>query len=208
MSSIDAEGSRTTSFAQAVGATRLRMRLQRLSAALRPWPTCWVWSAVVVALACSPPGATSDAQLDSTQPTAAAAPQHVTDTGAASDVVKDTFAEFSDRVWLEARDRGVEFRAVGQEPGWVVEIGRERLIVLANYAADTIVADVPRPVIDSLTWTTTYRVRTDTDDVRVDIRDEPCADTMSGERFPATVSLVLNGTTYHGCGRTLDELIP
>lgn len=35
---------------------------------------------------------------------------------------QDTFFEGSEHVWLDARSRGVTFRAIGQEPGWVLEI--------------------------------------------------------------------------------------
>ena len=72
---------------------------------------------------------------------------------------QDTYFEGSQRVWEAARDRGVIFRAVGQEPGWVLEV-----------------------------------------------REEPCMDTMSGERFSMTVTIRLNDTTYDGCGRMLDRL--
>jgi uncharacterized membrane protein len=120
----------------------------------------------------------------------------------------DTYFEGSEVVWLEARERGVTFRAIGQEPGWLVEIEGDRQIrVVTNYGADEVVTPVPPAVVDSITWTTTYRAVTESDDLRIDIRDEPCADTMSGELFSATVSMVLNGTTYHGCGRALDELL-
>ena len=72
---------------------------------------------------------------------------------------QDVYFEGSQRVWEAARDRGVIFRAVGQEPGWVLEV-----------------------------------------------REEPCMDTMSGERFAMTATLTLNGATYDGCGRMLDRL--
>lgn len=84
----------------------------------------------------------------------------------------------------------------------------DRLITLElDYGARQITAPVPTPVVDSTTWVTRYRVTADGADIRIDIRDEPCADTMSGERFSATVTVVLNGTTYHGCGRAPDALL-
>lgn len=122
---------------------------------------------------------------------------------------QDTFFEGSEHVWLDAQQRGVTFRAIGQEPGWLVEIsGDRRMRVLTDYGADeVIVMPVPVPTVDSTTWTTTYRARADGKDVRIHIRDEPCADTMSGERFSATVTLVLNGIAHQGCGRALDGLL-
>lgn len=118
----------------------------------------------------------------------------------------DTFFEGSEQVWLEARARGVTFRAIGQEPGWLVELGpNETLRILVGYGAREIEMPLPEPVIDSTTWVTSYRARTEEHTARIDIRDEPCADVMSGERFGATVLLVLDGVRYDGCGRSLAE---
>jgi uncharacterized membrane protein len=211
MSSTTAEGSRASPSAQAAGSRAARIQRRWVPAAASPGMKCGS-VAVMAVLACSSPGAapdsSSDAQPDSAPAQGSQATEEEPDTALTVDTVQDTYFENSEVVWLEARDRGVEFRAVGQEPGWVVEIGSEQLTVLANYASDTLVADVPVPVVDSTTWTTSYRVRADSVDVRVDIRDDPCADTMSGERFTATVTLVLNGTVLHGCGRSLAALPP
>lgn len=121
---------------------------------------------------------------------------------------QDTFFEGSGHVWLEARERGVTFRAIGQEPGWLVEISGDRTMrVVTDYGAvEFLIAPVPDAVVDSTTWTTTYSARADGSDIRVRIRDEPCADTMSGQRFAATVTLSVNGISHHGCGRTLSVL--
>jgi uncharacterized membrane protein len=217
MSSTRAEGSRASRSAQAARSSR-RIQRRCVSPASASRSPRWHGIAVLALLACSSPGATPDAVPDSmpdpapeAQPDSAPTPgppatENEPDTALTIDTVQDTFFENSEVVWLEARERGVEFRAAGQEPGWVVEIGSEQLTVLTNYAADTLVADVPVPLVDSTTWTTSYRVRADGVNVRVDIRDEPCADTMSGERFSATVTLELNGTVLHGCGRSLDAL--
>ena len=118
---------------------------------------------------------------------------------------QDTFFEGSEHVWIEARERGVTFRAIGQEPGWLVEISGDRTMrVVTDYGAvEFVIAPVPRAVVDSTTWTTIYSARADGSDIRVRIRDEPCADPMSGQRFSATVTLGVNGISHHGCGRTL-----
>jgi len=116
----------------------------------------------------------------------------------------DTFFEGSEQVWLEARARGVTFRAVGQEPGWLLELNQnDTMRVVVDYGARELTFALPEPAVDSTTWVTTYRARSDGHTVRVDIRDEPCADVMSGERFGATVQLVLDGVRYDGCGRAL-----
>jgi uncharacterized membrane protein len=141
----------------------------------------------------APPVGEPDA---STQDTAVRVP----DTSA-----EDTFPDFeaSAQVDEQARQRGVAFRAVGQEPGWLLEIDQERITLLTDYATDTLVTAVPRPTTDQGTRTTVYRAATDDQEVRITIRVEPCVDVMSGQGFPATVTVVLNGVEYRGCGRSL-----
>lgn len=118
----------------------------------------------------------------------------------------DTYFEGSRRVWEAARDRGVLFRAVGQEPGWVLEIAERTMTLIMNYGADTLAFPVPQPAPDPDTRVVAYHARTQAHDLHVSIREEPCSDTMSGERFSVTVQLVLNDTTYAGCGRSLARL--
>ena len=119
---------------------------------------------------------------------------------------QDVYFEGSQRVWEAARDRGVIFRAVGQEPGWVLEIDHSRITLVSNYGADEVVTPVPEPVVDAAALTTTWHALTDANDLHVESREQPCADTMSEERFSMTVTVTLNGTTHHGCGRMLDRL--
>ncbi|HSK21132.1 MAG TPA: hypothetical protein VK912_18395 [Longimicrobiales bacterium] len=124
-----------------------------------------------------------------------------------SAAAQDTFFEGSETIWLDAERRGVTFRAVGQEPGWLLEFGPEgQLRLVTDYGARERILPIPAPVVDSISWTTTYRVVAPDVDLTIDIRDQPCADTMSGERFPATVTVVLNRMQYSGCGRALDLL--
>jgi uncharacterized membrane protein len=162
---------------------------------------------VCVLAACSSPDPAADTPRDTIAPAPVQQDSPADPPPATGDDAGNTYFEGSEHVWLEARERGVTFRAVGQEPGWLLEIeGERRIRVAVDYGQDERFTPVPRPVVDSTTWTTTYRAVTEGTDLRVSIRDEPCADTMSGERFSATVVMVLDGTTYHGCGRSLDEL--
>jgi putative lipoprotein len=116
------------------------------------------------------------------------------------------YFEGSQRVWEAARDRGVIFRAVGQEPGWVLEIEDSRMTLVTNYGADEVVTPVPEPVVDAASQTTTWHAVTEANDLHIESREQPCVDTMSEERFSMTVTVILNGTTYDGCGRMLDRL--
>jgi len=106
--------------------------------------------------------------------------------------------------WEDARLRGVRFRAVGNEPGWHLEIepGRQMALVI-DYGANRISTPVPKPATDAAEGRTTYHATTEAHDLLVTIDDRPCQDSMSGEQFPSGASVVLDGRRYVGCGRTL-----
>jgi putative lipoprotein len=104
--------------------------------------------------------------------------------------------------WQEARDRGIDFRALGQEPGWFLEIDRERWMrLLYDYAEREATTPVPLPVTKD--GTTTYDAVTEAHRLRVVIDDRPCSDVMSGETFDRAVTVTIDGRTLLGCGRQL-----
>ncbi|HSJ06194.1 MAG TPA: MliC family protein [Longimicrobiales bacterium] len=98
--------------------------------------------------------------------------------------------------------RGVRFRAVGQEPGWYLEVeeaGAMRFV--GDYGERTVITPAPAPTVTG--ERTEYRAVTDAHELHVLIEGRPCSDAMSGERFPATVTVTVDGDAYHGCGRWL-----
>jgi heat shock protein HslJ/membrane-bound inhibitor of C-type lysozyme len=104
--------------------------------------------------------------------------------------------------WNEARLLGYDFRAVGQEPGWLLEIAEGRWIHLAADYGERVI-HVPAPAPIEAGGATVYDARTEAHALRVEIERTPCQDTMSGESFPATVRVTLDGQEYRGCGRPL-----
>jgi len=103
--------------------------------------------------------------------------------------------------WEEARRRGVDFRAVGQEPGWQLEIQQERnLLLVVDYGSRRILEPTPEPELTE----EGERYRTSDGRVQVEIITESCADTMSGARYTHRVSVQLDGRTYRGCGLSLE----
>jgi putative lipoprotein len=107
-------------------------------------------------------------------------------------------------VWEDTKLRGVDFRAVGNEPGWYLEIedGKGMMLVM-DYGQRWISTPVPVPEVERETARTVYHARTAAHDLTVLIEGKPCGDTMSGEQFATTVTMILNGRHYQGCGRTL-----
>ena len=105
--------------------------------------------------------------------------------------------------WEDARRRGVSFRAVGNEPGWHLEIqsGRQILYV-GDYGMNRIL--VPDPGSETTTRGRRYHAVTQSNDLLLEIESTPCTDTMKGDEFPDSVWLTVNGKTLQGCGRSLD----
>lgn len=111
--------------------------------------------------------------------------------------------------WEQARRAGVNFRAVGQEPGWLLEIRDHRHInLLLDYGDTRITTPIATMEVDFPHRTTTYRVFPPTSPLRLTIltAKQPCYDAMSGEGFSATAVIEINDgeRVYKGCGRWLN----
>lgn len=108
-----------------------------------------------------------------------------------------------EKSWQAAKLRGVDFRALGQEPGWHLEITNGKHIrYVGNYGQDTVYTPVPDPQTEQ--QRTVYQVDTEDHRLEVEIIDKPCTDSMSGFELRSTVSVTIDGTTYRGCGRILN----
>ena len=105
-------------------------------------------------------------------------------------------------VWHAAKLRGVVFRAVGQEPGWLLEITEGESILLAlNYGQDRNVYPYVEPVVYQDERRTEYII--DNTDLVIEIQGQHCTDTMSGESFEVTVIITNAEQQFKGCGRAL-----
>src|SRR5688572_19091696 len=108
-----------------------------------------------------------------------------------------------DGVFFElTRDR--DFRAIGQEPGWQLEIrmGSEMRFTY-DYGKGSAVTPAARAELDVKTGTRTFHAKAEANDLRVEIVPVGCEDSMSGKPFPATVTVTLNDRSFRGCGESL-----
>lgn len=106
--------------------------------------------------------------------------------------------------WQEARARGVRFRAVGQEPGWIVDIHEaDSITVLADYGETRHRFPSVQPEVDRGAGRTVYRTGAAGHRATVVIENEACRDAMSGWPYEATVRMTLDGREHRGCGRWL-----
>jgi heat shock protein HslJ/uncharacterized membrane protein len=111
---------------------------------------------------------------------------------------------FAETPWDEARLLGSDFRAVGQEPGWTLDLaeGRGIRFVTADGATRAF-TPMPTPAWDRAAGTITYAATTGAHAITVTVRETPCHDTMSGERMSHAVTVQSGGREFRGCGRVL-----
>jgi hypothetical protein len=108
-----------------------------------------------------------------------------------------------DGVFFELQ-RDHDFRALGQEPGWQLEIRKGLGIRFQyDYGDKQAVTPMPRAETDPQSGDRSYHAVTETNDLQVVIQPKRCADTMSGKPFPATVTVTLDGREFRGCGNEL-----
>lgn len=106
--------------------------------------------------------------------------------------------------WEKARRQGIDFRAVGNEPGWMVEIWDNDVIVFTgDYGEVQITAPVGEAERNPQTGDLTYLAQTEILNLTITIEETPYTDTMSGEVFPRTVTVNFNGQEYQGGGQEL-----
>jgi uncharacterized membrane protein len=103
-------------------------------------------------------------------------------------------------VWEKAKLDGADFRAVGNEPGWNLEILEgSRIVLVADYGDSQVEQPLPEPSVDREARTT----RWDAGELIVEVIGRPCRDSMSGESFESTVVVTWGEQTLRGCGRAL-----
>jgi len=106
--------------------------------------------------------------------------------------------------WDEAKSRGIEFRAVGNERGWFIEIDQQKWMrLLYAYGERVATTPVPAPTVNG--GVTRYLASGAGHTLDVKISDGPCRDGMSDQTYPLTVSVAIDGADLRGCGRWLNR---
>jgi uncharacterized membrane protein len=103
-------------------------------------------------------------------------------------------------IWEKAKLDGVDFRAIGNEPGWVLEIQqRSRVVLVTDNGAKRVELPLPPPREDRDARTTRWKAG----ELQIEAIGRPCNDSMSGEAFESEVIVTWQGRTLRGCGRAL-----
>jgi putative lipoprotein len=113
--------------------------------------------------------------------------------------------EASASVWEDAALRGVTYRALGQEPGWYVEVTPGRsLLFVGDYGEAVVLGGAPTMTIDEARGQTTYSATGPAGPILLSVDRHACIDVMSGEGFPTRAVVTVDGVTHQGCGLSLD----
>ena len=96
----------------------------------------------------------------------------------------------------------VRFHAVGQEPGWTMDIATGHNVeVIADYGSKT--ATFKAPARLALEGTSSFAVSQGKSSLAVSIVKKACEDAMSGKPYAYTVTMTLDRKRYEGCGEVL-----
>lgn len=107
--------------------------------------------------------------------------------------------------WERARARGIAFRGIGNEPGWLVEVGTGENPTL-HAELDYGERKIDLTQVQRLSGAAGY-AGTTSDGVEVQLRLQrgDCSDGMSDQTYPVSAKLNVGDRTYAGCGRFLQE---
>jgi len=107
-------------------------------------------------------------------------------------------------IWVHAKLNGADYRAIGNEPGWNLEIrNQETIILITDYGSTRYEFALPKAEIGETNRITSYQAKDSDHELILIITDEACSDSMSGEDFPSRAKVILDGKILQGCGRAL-----
>jgi len=113
----------------------------------------------------------------------------------------------SEVAWQEARFRGIEFRAAGDNPSWSLEIDSGVAIVFTSGQGDTrAVTKFPPATLAGTDARMT--LTTVSGSLSLAVLSERRVCTLGESVMTLTVTVTFNGKTYSGCGRTLPPPLP
>lgn len=98
------------------------------------------------------------------------------------------------------------YRAIGQEPGWSLDIMNDRLALELDYG-DKRLEFTPKPEPVETDGATQYNLPSNGPESKIIIYHELCADVMSGMNYPDRVQVMVDGQPYDGCGGDPRDLL-
>jgi uncharacterized membrane protein len=109
--------------------------------------------------------------------------------------------------WEHAKLNGVDFRAVGNEPAWVLELRANNGIGSINFIADYGNLSYFFPSIVRITEPsarrTIYQAQSEGQQIEIILEGLHCNDSMADISYETTVTIVVDDREFKGCGRAL-----
>ena len=107
-------------------------------------------------------------------------------------------------VWEHSKLNGFDFRAVGNEPGWVLEISQEAGIVFKYDYGQSVIKFLYRaPNTNSERRRSEYSLNNGEAHIKIILEGKICQDTMVEQQYESTVTVQYASKTYKGCGKSL-----
>jgi membrane-bound inhibitor of C-type lysozyme len=107
-------------------------------------------------------------------------------------------------IWEHAKLNGADFRAVGNEPGWHMEISNKHDIALvSDYGQSRYRFDNATISTSQEGRRTSYLADNGSNRIEVILLGETCQDSMADDSYETTVTVILDDRELRGCGRPL-----
>lgn len=107
-------------------------------------------------------------------------------------------------IWEHAKLNGVDFRAVGNEPGWYLEISnKNRISLVTDYGQSKYLFEDASINSSSAKRETRYHAAIEGHSLEIVLIGKTCQDTMADEQYETSVIINLDGTELKGCGKAL-----
>ncbi|NHK26530.1 hypothetical protein FF098_001255 [Parvularcula flava] len=103
-----------------------------------------------------------------------------------------------------AADGQVDFTAIGQEPGWILELTAGQDVTIEwQYATKS--ATFPFEQTDDMEGPLDLSMQSGSDTLELTVIREDCMDPMNGSEYAYSVTAVINSERLRGCGEWLTE---
>lgn len=107
-------------------------------------------------------------------------------------------------LWEDSRYRGADLVAMGNEPGWKLELSLQGdMLYIGSYGTESFRMPTPRAT-RSGNGPYVFAARDAEHSLWVSIEGKPCQDTMKGDRFEFSVNLIADGKPLEGCAVMLN----
>ena len=108
----------------------------------------------------------------------------------------------------DARLRGVNFRATGNEPGWYLEVSaNDQILFVTDYGQSLYLFSEAEAPSDPHAQNNVLQATNDKHRLELIRLRKQCMDSMSDQQFDTSVTVRLDDREYHGCGSKILQTV-